>query len=423
MIAAALVAAALVVADPSRPPSFDVRAGGDAAVPQPVQAPPAVPYEEAERLARAGRTDDALAAFRALVARNPDDFDSLIWIGRLLVRLGRAGEAVGIYEDVIARSPGQVDARVALGGALVNLGRVDDAWAVVQDAEALAPQSGDVLGLKGRVLRRLGRPSEALVALNRAHELSPTDADLAIVRERTRRMVAHRAHVSVAREFSPDGIPEASIVDADVDLHVDDDVRVSGRVQWQERSGFDDTRAGVGAEWRLSRRVLARGAFMASPNSLRVAQTDTAGELEFAVGRGQPAIGLRYLDFAGARVWIIAPSIAVDLSDNVALAVRYYRSESKFQPTGRTAGNNSGAIIGRWQATERFSYSAAYAHGYESFDILSADRLGRFRADTIAGGLRIDFPSLTSFAVGVEQQWRTGGRRLTRVTFDLVQHF
>jgi YaiO family outer membrane protein len=419
VIAAALVAAALALADP-----FPSPAAGAAAQPVSVAtAGPQPTYEDAETLARAGRTQDALAAFRALVARHPDDFDSLVWIGRLLVRLGRRVEAIGVFQDVIVRSPGQVDARVGLGGALLGLGRTAEAWAVVQDAEALAPGSGDVMGLKGRVLRRLGRPSEALVALNRAHELSPTDDDIGIVRERTARLVAHRAHVSVARESSRDGIPAASIVDADVDLHLDDALRLSGRVQWQTRDGVDDTRAGLGGEWRLGRHALVRGAFMASPDSPRVAQADSFGELELAIGRAQPAIGVRYLQFADARVWIVAPSIAVDLSDNVAVAVRYYRSASEFLTSGQTAGNNSGAIMGRWQATQRWSFSAAYARGYESFDILSVDRLGRFRADTAAGGLRIDLPSLTSFAVGVEHQWRTGDRQLTRVTLDLVQHF
>jgi hypothetical protein len=160
-----------------------------------------------------------------------------------------------------------------------------------------------------------------------------------------------------------------------------------------------------------------------SPGSPRVAQVDLSGELEFAAGRTQPAIGVRFLDFAGARVWIIAPSISVDLTDNVALAVRYYRSESEFLPSGQRAGNDSGALIGRWQAARRLSLSAAYARGNESFDILSVDRLGRFRADTVAGGVRVDLRSLTSLGLGVEHQWRSGDRRITRVTLDLVQHF
>ena len=79
--------------------------------------------------------------------------------------------------------------------------------------------------------------------------------------------------------------------------------------------------------------------------------------------------------------------------------------------------------MGRWQAASRVSLSAAYARGNESFDILSLDRLGRFRADTMAGGVRIDLRSLTSLGLGVEHQWRSGDRQLTRVTVDIVQHF
>ena len=160
-----------------------------------------------------------------------------------------------------------------------------------------------------------------------------------------------------------------------------------------------------------------------SPGSPRLARADVGGEVEFAAGRTQTTFGLRYLDFAGARVWIIAPAISVDVNDNVALAVRYYRSESEFRPFGRRAGNDSGAILARWQAARRLSLGAAYARGNESFDIVSVDRLGRFRADTVAGGVRIDLRSLTSVAVGVEHQWRSGDRQLTRVTVDLVQHF
>lgn len=417
MIAAGVLSAALLLSTPGAP------APGTSADPAPAPAQPAIAYDDAERLARAGRHADALAAFEALAAANPEDFDSRLWIGRLLVWQGRRAEAAAVYRDVIARAPRYVDARVGLAGVLLTLDQVEEAWAVVQDAEALAPASGDVLAVKGRALRRLGRPSEALAAFDAAHALSPADTDLAIVRERTQRMVAHRAHVSVAREASADGIPAATILDADVDVHLDDTTRVFGRVQFQDRGGADDTRAGGGLEWRAARRVLTRGALLVSPGSPRVARADLSGEVELAVARTQPAVGVRYLDFAGARVWIVAPSLAVDVTDEVALAARYYYSRSRFLPSGQTAGNHSAAIMGRWQAARRVSLSAAYARGNESFDILSIDRLGRFRADTLAGGVRLDLKSLLTLGVGVEHQWRTGDRQLTRVTFDVVQHF
>ena len=415
MIAAVLaVVLAAIAPDPT--------AGPQAAAPAAPAAAPAMSYEAAEALARAGRHAEALAAFQALAAKNPDDFDSRVWLGRLLGWAGRRDEALEVYRDVIARSPRYVDARVGLAGVLLALGRVDEAWAAIEDAEALAPGNGDVLAVKGRALRRLGRPAEALTAFDAAYALTPGDTDLEIARERTRRQVAHRAHVSVAQEASAD-VAEASIVDADMDFRISPGLRAFGRLQWQQRDGLDDTRGGGGVEWQAAKRALVRGAVLLSPGSPRVAQTDLFGEVETAAGRAQPSLGVRFLDFADARVWVVGPAISVDVSDDVALALRYYYSHSEFRSTGLTDGTHSGALMCRWQAARRLLLSAAYARGYESFDILSADRLGRFRADTIAGGTRIDLRSLTSLAVGVEHQWRDNDQQLTRVTFDVVQHF
>ena len=62
MIAAALVAAALATAEPSRDSS--AVSAARQAVPSPAQAAP-VSYEDAVKLARAGHTVEALASFTA----------------------------------------------------------------------------------------------------------------------------------------------------------------------------------------------------------------------------------------------------------------------------------------------------------------------------------------------------------------------
>jgi hypothetical protein len=66
---------------------------------------------------------------------------------------------------------------------------------------------------------------------------------------------------------------------------------------------------------------------------------------------------------------------------------------------------------------------AGYAFGTENFDTLSPDRLGDFRAQTVSGGIRFDFPSLTSVYGGYEQQWRRDGVRMGRFGLSLVQRF
>ncbi|HXT29995.1 MAG TPA: tetratricopeptide repeat protein, partial [Vicinamibacterales bacterium] len=46
------------------------------------------PYGEAERLAREGRTAEAIAAFERILERNPADNDARMWIARLELRMG-----------------------------------------------------------------------------------------------------------------------------------------------------------------------------------------------------------------------------------------------------------------------------------------------------------------------------------------------
>jgi len=127
-----------------------------------------------------------------------------------------------------------------------------------------------------------------------------------------------------------------------------------------------------------------------------------------------------------ARAWDEAAA-AEGATFDAALALRMigrnFADCSAMMHAAYPSGYPVDAVLGRWQAAPRLSLSAAYARGNESFDIVSVDRLGRFRADTVAGGARIDLRSLTSIGVGVEHQWRSGDRQLTRVTLDLVQHF
>jgi hypothetical protein len=65
----------------------------------------------------------------------------------------------------------------------------------------------------------------------------------------------------------------------------------------------------------------------------------------------------------------------------------------------------------------------AYAYGIESFEDLTADRLGSLGASTAAVGMRIGMPSLTVLHTTWEHQWRSNDTTLDRVTVALVQSF
>src|SRR3954468_15808735 len=82
---------------------------------------------EAERLAKSGAYAQALKAFQALAAANPDDLEARLWIARLHVSMGQPGRAADVYQSIVAAQPQNVDALIGLGTSLTMAGRFREA--------------------------------------------------------------------------------------------------------------------------------------------------------------------------------------------------------------------------------------------------------------------------------------------------------
>ena len=76
-----------------------------------------------------------------------------------------------------------------------------------------------------------------------------------------------------------------------------------------------------------------------------------------------------------------------------------------------------------FRAWRRVDVTATYAYGIESFEDLTADRIGNLGANTIAATLQFRLPSLTSVATTWEHQWRSNDSRLDRLTVLVMQGF
>ena len=74
----------------------------------------------AERLARSGRTAEALVIFERIVAENPTDVEVRLWIAGLQLRIGRTAEAEAGFRFVLLEQPSHVDAHIGLGAALTR---------------------------------------------------------------------------------------------------------------------------------------------------------------------------------------------------------------------------------------------------------------------------------------------------------------
>lgn len=157
-------------------------------------------------LARAGRTEEALAQLEGLAAPTRDEDVRRVRVqGEILVEAGRAEEAMALYTEaledgyhsellytramlaermdrldlleadlraILEREPDNAQALNALGYTLADrTRRYDEAYALIRRALELAPEDYYILDSMGWVLYRLGRLDEAVEYLRRARAI------------------------------------------------------------------------------------------------------------------------------------------------------------------------------------------------------------------------------------------------------------
>jgi predicted O-linked N-acetylglucosamine transferase (SPINDLY family) len=83
-------------------------------------------------------------------------------------RAGRRDEAIAAYRDIIARAPGLAEAHNNLGNGLCEVGRLDEAIAAFEQASWLRPHAAQPHNNRGVALSRAGRRDETLAAFRHA---------------------------------------------------------------------------------------------------------------------------------------------------------------------------------------------------------------------------------------------------------------
>ncbi len=88
--------------------------------------------------------EQRIEAFRAFVARSPDDAFARYSLAMALRSSGRGGEAAAEFEELRRRKPEYVPAYLMLGQTLEGLGRDGDAARVYEDGIAAAIRVNDM---------------------------------------------------------------------------------------------------------------------------------------------------------------------------------------------------------------------------------------------------------------------------------------
>lgn len=129
-------------------------------------------------LGRLGRHDEALAAHQRAVALRPDFLEALNSLAHAYLGKNRPADAEACYRRVIELRPSAAEPLSNLGVALVYQGRSAEAEAYFRRSIELKPDYPDALNNLGLVLKRSGDAGgEAIALYRRALAVNPDFAD------------------------------------------------------------------------------------------------------------------------------------------------------------------------------------------------------------------------------------------------------
>ncbi len=122
---------------------------------------------------QAGRLSEAEAAYRGMLAVDPDNIDALHFLGVISHQRGEHERAAELISRALSRNPSNAPAHNNLGNTLGAQGKLNEAVVSYLNALALEPDYVDALVNLGAALRAQGRLDRALACYKRALALAP----------------------------------------------------------------------------------------------------------------------------------------------------------------------------------------------------------------------------------------------------------
>lgn len=368
--------------------------------------------QKAQAFIEAQRFEEAKKIFQSLADRNHGDLEARNWVARLESWQNHFERAEELYRGIISDAPGNVEARIGLTDVLIWRRNYEDGLAVLAELQAERPSDPGVLLRLGRLHRLQNHRREALDYYHQVLALDPTNEEARKAVETLTEQKSLQFETGyLLEEFDFTGNTQGHFMQ----LLYRDYYRwaVLGRLQYQNKFDQNNIRPTFGVTYRAGRRTWLRGEISgAPPNDTVIANWDFTAE----VIQGLPGgVGLggsyRFLDFETADVQLLTVIGNWDAKSNLHLYLRYIPARTEFRQSGQSEWSHSGWARLVWDANNTFSPFLVYAVGTESFESLSADRLGRFSAQTYGGGGEIRFAAGQGIRLAYSFQDRTSGSR------------
>lgn len=128
-------------------------------------------------LAASGQLDEAIAQYRTALDLAPNDADSHYNLANALMAQGKLVDAAGQFREALRIEPGMAEAHLNLGNALAALGQTEEAADHYRRAIELRPGGVDAVNNLGLLLAAQGRLDDAIALFRRALAIDPDFAD------------------------------------------------------------------------------------------------------------------------------------------------------------------------------------------------------------------------------------------------------
>ena len=124
-----------------------------------------------------GSSDQAIFAFKRVLAIQPDSADAHNNMGNALKDQGKLEEAIEAYNKALAIKPDYADAYNNMGNALKDQGKLEEAIEAYNKALAIKPDYAEAYNNMGNALKEQGKLEEAIEAYNKALAIKPDYAE------------------------------------------------------------------------------------------------------------------------------------------------------------------------------------------------------------------------------------------------------
>ena len=357
------------------------------------------------------RFAEARALYTQLSEKDPQNLDYEMWIARLSAWMKEYGKAMEGYDRVLKHDSRNSEALVGKAYVWMWQQRYSEARDTLTLAEQASPDNADVQVAFARLLRHQNQDRAARARVSAALKIDPDNQDAKDLKAEIGSPHPVEVRVGYGQDrFSFADAGHAGYLSAS---YVGESSRVG--LQYEEWSRFDERARRAG--WNFTRKWNGgwwlRGGAMWGPGAVSVpSQEYTAGFSRTLPRRFVFDTDYRYLGFRSAGVHVMAPAVSYYFAKPRWIQATLSNSWTSLAAHPGVLANQ-GVLVQYYQQIAIVRLHAGYARGTESFEALSIDRIGTFRANTyLAGG---DFKISRAYSAGLftAYQRRSNGRRET----------